>query len=267
MSATESHKGNIPSGVVREELEKLLREDESRLGDVYRLRKEGKSPQEISEELNVKTYGFVYKKEKAVRAILEGDIPVAPTTAEEIARKFRSMLRRNDISDEARETLKETLKELEASARNPLARQEESKRVEEKSQDLESRLMSGKRAGIYVYSFATYIQHPKDEEYNRVCYKIGQSQDIRGRVDNQTKTAMPEKPIILRVYELNENQSDTRASLRKTERNFHDWLNTACHSWDEGGREWFLTTLEFLDKVASSLDLKIYENDAMDSSE
>ncbi|UUZ45939.2 AAA domain-containing protein [Janibacter limosus] len=47
-------------GSVREEIRRFLSEDESRLGDVYRLREEGLTPAETAERLGVPSVGFAY---------------------------------------------------------------------------------------------------------------------------------------------------------------------------------------------------------------
>ncbi len=265
MSDVEPSGAITPSESVVAELKGLLQEDESRLGEVHRLSNEGKSPEEISEELGIPTQGFVYTYLSMRRALLEGEIASGPTVARQNAGKIRTILKRVQLSDDARTTLEHNLKLLEANSRDDSALAQESIRAKEGSRPLEELLESQQLAGIYVYSFGTYMAHPKRELTNQVLYKVGRSTDVRSRVYGQAKTAMPEDPIILRVYvpvsTASTLDSDVEKRLRKVEKNFHDWLLTACHDWNEGGSEWFLTTLEFLDKVASALDLKAYINE------
>lgn len=256
----EPEHGAIPSDDTVEELKQLLKADESRLGEVYRLWIKGKEPEEISEELGVATYGFVYSYMSMVRALLEGEIAAGSTVARQNARKLRAILRRQDLSLETRGSLEENLKLLEAKASNESAINQEIAKAKDGSRDLEERLDSEHVAGIYVYSFPTYILHPRIETTNQIFYKVGHSEDDVGkRVSRQARTAMPENPIVLRVYE---PTSDV-LPIPKIEERFHRLLKAALHGSDEGGKEWFLTTLEFLDEIASALGLTISANEGI----
>jgi hypothetical protein len=73
------------------------------------------------------------------------------------------------------------------------------------------------------------------------------------RANSQTRvTSLPEDPWLLRVYPAD-------ASL-SAERHFHAFLRDADHDGVRGSRtgaEWFLTSLKFLDRVATTLGLNV----------
>jgi hypothetical protein len=51
---------------VRDEVEQMLAEDQTRMGDVYRLDREDKSPAEIAQALGVDSTGFVSNYKAAI---------------------------------------------------------------------------------------------------------------------------------------------------------------------------------------------------------
>ena len=67
----------------REEVESALSEDETRLGGVWRLSREGLKPKEIAEKLNVDSWEFVYNQRRNIKAIEEGILPDSPRPAEQ----------------------------------------------------------------------------------------------------------------------------------------------------------------------------------------
>jgi len=69
-------------------------------------------------------------------------------------------------------------------------------------------------------------------------------------------TALPGDPVLLRVYRCDEDDST------RHERKFHSLLEAADHDRSKagaGGTEWFLTSLKFLDEIATTLDLEVRE--------
>jgi hypothetical protein len=108
-------------------------------------------------------------------------------------------------------------------------------------------------AGIYVYTLPHYWHYPFDLETGRTLLKVGRSdRDAIRRFREQTRTtALPEDPILLRVYL-------TDVDSAPVERQFHELLEAAGHDRSTartGGREWFLTSLRFLDQIAIALKL------------
>lgn len=92
--------------------------------------------------------------------------------------------------------------------------------------------------------------------------KVGKSdRDVVKRFREQTRTtALPEEPVLLRIYQPGENSLD----ISILEKKFHSLLEAADHDRSAartGGTEWFLTSLRFLDEIANTLSLKISIND------
>lgn len=110
--------------------------------------------------------------------------------------------------------------------------------------------------GIYVYTLPHYRRHPYDPKSGRTLLKVGHSnRDVIRRFRQQIRTtALPEDPVLLRIYPTAED-----ASLGY-ESQFHDLLEAADHDRSEartGGTEWFLTSLKFLDAIAEVFGLQI----------
>ncbi|WP_419863744.1 GIY-YIG nuclease family protein [Candidatus Poriferisodalis sp.] len=256
MADTESESGSVPNQAVAEELKRMLEEDDSRLGEVYRLSNAGKTPEAIGEELGVTTHSFVYSYLSMSRALLEGEIAKAPTVARQNAARLRSVLKQDNLSPDARAVLEHNLNLLSAAASDDAASQEEIATAKQGSRDLEEVLKSTTVSGVYVYSFPTLLLHPRNEDTGQTLLKIGRGDDVEDRVFRQVKTAWPENPIMLRVYR---PRDDTTKTVN-IEKRIHSILSAASHDWDEGGSEWFLTSLVFLDEIASLMGLSILEN-------
>jgi hypothetical protein len=129
---------------------------------------------------------------------------------------------------------------------------EEVQRATEQTQQAEAR----NEVGVYVYALPHYIRHPYDHATGRTLLKVGRSdRDVIMRFRNQTRTtALPEEPILLRIYRTNGD------SAAPAETVFHRLLDAADHSRTIGksaGREWFLTHTRFLDEIARTLSLRI----------
>jgi T5orf172 domain len=241
-----------PSPEVRAELASLLGTDESRLGEVYRGLQRGLDAGAIADELGVATSNFVWNYERAAKALLDGDLPWAPTVALSAARKFRSILRSARLSPAARAYLDTNLGELERRANDETARVVETKQAQEQTQAAEAR----NEIGIYVYALPHYLRYPFDPESGRTLMKVGRSDsDIIRRFQAQTRTtALPEEPILLRIYRTD------GAAAAPVENNFHRLLEAADHTRSvarSAGREWFLTTTRFLDEIAKVMKLSV----------
>ena len=238
------------------EVREALENDPQRLGDVWRLTKEGKSPDEIAEELDVSTTGFVYNIKSFIKAIENGDLSESPTMAGSCGRALRGFIKRGReceyLSPETIQELERRAEECDRRASNPQALKEEDAQVEKQTnQAVESGV-----AGIYVYTYPHYYRHPvvqeTDDTYARTYLKIGISKrDASERVMQQT-TGMPEPPMLLQIWVI-ENDDD----LRKIEKRIHDHLRTIGH----GGRqrkEWFLTNEQSVESTAKFLGLKLH---------
>ena len=82
----------MPSADVRARLVEFLEADDSRLGQVYRGQQRGLSPEAIAAELGVSTSRFTWNQARIARALLDGNLPTAPTVAQAVAQKFRTIL-------------------------------------------------------------------------------------------------------------------------------------------------------------------------------
>jgi T5orf172 domain len=187
-----------------------------------------------------------------VRALLDGNLLSAPTVALAAARRYRTVLKSPGLSAAARAYLETNLDELERRASDPARLDEEGQRASEQTQQAEAR----NETGVYVYALPHYIRYPYDQATGRTLLKIGRSDsDVIVRFRNQTRTtALPEEPILLRIYRAD------GASAASAEAAFHRLLDAADHSRTTGksaGREWFLTHTRFLDEIARTLGLPI----------
>jgi DNA-binding CsgD family transcriptional regulator len=240
-----------PSDEVRQELQGYLAADSSRVGEVYRLLEEGLAPDAIAERLEGGAAG-AWQYRRMVRALLDGNLPTAPTIALAAARRYRTILKTPTLSATARSYLQANLNELERRANDPARLDEEAQRASEQTQQAEAR----NEVGVYVYALPHYIRHPYHQASGRTLLKVGRSDsDVIVRFRNQTRTtALPEEPILLRIYRTN------GASAATAEAAFHRLLDAADHSRTAGksaGREWFLTHTRFLDEIARTLGLHI----------
>ena len=102
-----------PPDEIRDELRALLEANDSRIGQVYRCLEQGLDADAIAEQLGVSTPGFVWNYRRTIRALLDNDLPTAPTVASAAASTFRSFLRTPSLSAATRSYLEKTLGELE----------------------------------------------------------------------------------------------------------------------------------------------------------
>jgi hypothetical protein len=239
---------------IRAEIEAVLLAEEGGLGDVWRRTQAGETPDEIRIARGVERPNFVWNYNRTARALLDGELPTAPTVALQTARTFRRILKENQFSPEARTELERRLTLLESHASDPSARADEDKHAIEKTVDAEERAVTG----VYVYSLPHYVRHPYDEASGRTLLKVGHAdRSVIRRFREQTRTtALPEDPVLLRVYVCDDNASTD------IERTFHRLLEAADHDRSKartGGTEWFLTSVRFLDEIAATLKLEVRE--------
>ncbi len=232
------------------EIEEALGSDNTRLGEVWSRTKEGKSPNDISEELNVSTSGFVYTYLSYIRAIIEGEISRSPTMAKQIGGALRNFLKRHkeNFSDYTVRTLTKRAEECDRWVSDVQALEEEDSEVERQTTSVEKT----QTAGIYVYTYPHYLRNPvvpgTDGYNDRTYLKIGMSGgNVRERILRQT-TGMPEPAMILQVWVVDDDND-----LENSEKRIHEHLSTVGHG--TGGsrrREWLLTNE---DSVASTARL------------
>jgi hypothetical protein len=233
----------------RLEVSALLEADETTAGDVWRRLKAGKTPQQIAEEDGI-TVGPVYSFLNLHNALLEGTVSSAPSVARGVAGRVRKWLKTKPLSDQLRQALEEQEQLLNAVVNDSQASEAESEEAIEKSKAAEAENI----AGIYVYTLPHYVRYPYDRKTGRTLLKVGHSSvDALYRANSQTRvTSLPEDPWLLRIY-------PAESSLN-AERQFHGFLRDADHDGVRGtrtGAEWFLTSLKFLDRIATTLGLEV----------
>jgi hypothetical protein len=214
---------------------------------------------DIVEHGSASNAGVVSNDKAAIKVVLEAHVPKSPTRSRGSGRFVGGLLKANpDLSAGARDYLVNLRDELDAYALDESAQSIEDRGLEKVSEELEKTIES--KGGVYVYTFPTYLKNPIKADPERFWFKVGRTEQIvEMRIANQTRqTAMPEDPLILRVY-----QSEV-ISMTDLESKIHKMLVSAGHNRTEakhGGREWFATSLEFLDEIASLLGLTILKNE------
>jgi hypothetical protein len=187
-----------------------------------------------------------------------GDQPTAyPWRAFQQLPKLRQMRASEGISDGLAAYLDEEIPQMAELARkyNPV-------RDEARAQEESRYALLRKEPGVYVFALPHYLRHPYDEDTGNTLFKVGMSGGVVGRFLGQTRTtALPEDPILLRVYRA-ENPGEE-------EKRFHRLLKAARQTRESGGsagREWFLTSLTLLDEIAAARGLPVaFRNDEVDA--
>lgn len=231
------------------EIGALLEADQTTLGDVWRRRQEGKTPEQIAEE-DGNTVGPAYSYFNLQNALLNGTVSQAPSVARGVAARIRRWLKTKPLSDELRRALEEQEKALSAVVNDSQASEAETEEAVAKSKEAEAENIPG----IYVYTLPHYVRYPYDGKTGRTLLKVGHSSvDALYRATSQARvTSLPEDPWLLRIYPVDASS--------EVEKSMHAFLRAADHDGVRGGRigaEWFLTSLKFLDHVAKSLGLEV----------
>ena len=258
-----------PEQEYRKEIVEALENDVSRVGDVFRCKgdDESKSARSIADELGMNTVGQVYSHLSSVRTLIEGRrLAGGPTYASQKASMLREFSKRHreSLSDSTLQRLLELSVEHDNLAKNKEA-------IVRENEEIERALESDDRLnvpGIYVYTYPHYNNkpvQPSQEDYtdDRTFLKIGVTESAVGvskRIQQQigqVRTALPEPPIILRIY------SSDSVDLKEAEKQIQRHLDAADHNQinrERGsgvGTEWFLTHLKFLDSIADLLRLEV----------
>lgn len=241
-----------PLPPVRDELQAILELDETAVGDLWRRIAAGESDEQIQEAHGANYLNFIWHYKRFYRALLDGDLPTAPTVATAVARRYRTILRTSGLSKPSQEYLAANLAVLERTAANDAALRAEDSEARTATADAEAE----GTPGIYVYTLPHYLRHPFEAESDRTLFKVGHSnRSVIQRFRQQTRTtALPEEPILLRIYPTDADDSQAK------EQRFHRLLAAADHERSTartGGTEWFLTSIRFLDEVADVLGLEV----------
>jgi hypothetical protein len=204
---------------------------------------------------------------RVVRYVQDGIPPTAPSRAAKARRSIGGLLRDNPgLSAQAVEYLQSLREQVDSIEKDDDARAGEATQLSKASEELTQKVE--KLGGVYVYTFPTYLMVPAKIDPERFWLKIGQTgRVVEKRVSDQLRsTAMPEDPVILRVYTDPQGEAvGSDVDYGALEKKFHKLLMSAGHSKTSarsGGTEWFATTLEFLDEIAETLDLEIETRDS-----
>jgi hypothetical protein len=229
-----------------------LERDTTALGEMWRGRRSGLTDEQIAERRGTENTNWIWLYERFLKALTTGDLPTAPSVARHSARNYRRLLQRGDFSAPVAAVLAEDLAVLEARAQD----QSELAREDEKAQAVTAEAEQEAVPGIYVYALPHYLRHPYDDERGATLLKVGRTdRDSIVRFREQTRTtALPEDPVLLRIY------SAEGMDTLDIENRFHRLMEKAGHARSAartGGREWFVTSVGFLDEIARTLGLKI----------
>jgi len=257
-----------PRPEVMNELNQALQASTGVLGKVARAMAEGiTSPTELASMGAGANSGHSGNLARVVRYVQDGTPPTAPSRAAKTGRSIGGLLRDNPgLSSEAISYLQALREQVDSIEKNDEARAGEATQLNKASEELTQKVE--KLGGVYVYTFPTYLMVPAKVDPERFWLKIGQTgRVVEKRVSDQLRsTAMPEDPVILRVYTDPQGEAvGSEVDYAALEKKFHKLLMSAGHSKTSarsGGTEWFATTLEFLDEIAETLGLDIETRDA-----
>ncbi|MBO0875160.1 MAG: GIY-YIG nuclease family protein [Pseudonocardia sp.] len=242
----------------RQQLHKLLWNAPGQLGDVYRaiVQLPSAGPTELRPLTNCANPGVVGNRRAVVYAIMNRVERTGATVARQAASTVRQ-LQKSATDDDVRGHLVDVLQVLEGKASSPEAVAQEADELESGSAHLADVLKHA--TGVYVYTYPHYWRHPYVPGTERRLLKVGRTTNQAWtRVLAQARqTGMPEDPLLLRVYKSNHPA--------KLEKSFHMLLDAAEHVRSSGtavGREWFTTTLEYCDAIATALDVEVLKGGA-----
>lgn len=253
----EDHLAPAPTAIdvpdpVRAEIEAALLSEDTMLSDIWRRTTAGESPDAIRVAYDNQRINFVYNYLRNARAILDGDVPNGPTPALGAMRALRRFMKDHEFSSGTRAVLADRLTSLQKRAAD-----QDALAVEEKTAMVATvAVEEAGTPGVYVYALPHYLRHPFDEESGRTLLKVGRADSsVIARFRQQTRTtALPEDPVLLRVYPCIQGDSLAREQL------FHALLEAADHDRSTartGGTEWFLTSTKFLDAIAKSQGMEV----------
>lgn len=251
-SGQDSVESRSSDELVYDEIKRIFETEDSQLADIWRRTQAGQTPEEIRVALGPTRTTFVWNYLRTARAILDGDLPTAPSVALSASRTLRRFLKQHTFTHMTKDVLEQRLLTLEGTATNQEARAVEDESAIEATTEAEDNAVPG----VYVYSLPHYLRHPYDEESGRTLLKVGRAdRSVIKRFREQIRTtALPEEPVLLRIYVCSEDGSIAQ------EATFHRLLVAADHHRSKartGGTEWFLSSVRFLDEVAATLELEV----------
>ena len=252
-------------------VENALESDETLLGEIWRYEaKNGRgSAKDTQKSVRPgKTVAFVYYYRSIIDAITIRKVPEKPSPAGRMVKRLKTFIKLHEkvLYPNTIQILNDTIDRCSQIAENEMLKEREDAEEIKNTEECIGIFKKQKISGIYVYTYPHYRRHAVKEgsenSMERTLYKIGQtSKDIEERIYKQTRTHVPESPILVRMYISNDS-----INLKNLESNFHDIVN-AAHPYERGkgvGEEWFLTNLELLDVFAEQKGLEIRKWDSED---
>lgn len=238
---------------VNNEIKEVLKSYGGNLGDIFNDREAGNSDKELADKYGSQAYTYLAH----LRAILGEESTSGARIMGQSAAAIRNLINKSDFSDEVQEVLKYRLDKCEKASEDPNALERQDKKDIEEFEKI-------KTSSIYAYTYPHYLKHsylPQDEEENimkdRTLIKLGMTTQATIKRIMQQRTGMPENPIYLLGWKVNEESAD---ELKEIENKFHRHLRAIGHQSKKGiggGSEWFLTNV---DTLVSTADLIGIEN-------
>ena len=241
------------------ELRNICRKDDKALGRVFSLLESGLvSNQAIVEAGGGGNAGAVGINRQILDAIIERKIPKSSNIATYTYRAInRLKLANESLSLELNTYLDDLVAALKTKSLDERAIKQSVLEVEKESKSLE-RLLARVTNAIYVYSYPTYLRVGTADDPELYWFKIGYTgNEVGTRILSQVRqTAMPEDPVIVRVYH------KPGFSSSEIEGKFHQTLDAfkqqrSSQRSQKAGKEWFATDLERLDAIAKLLDMTV----------
>lgn len=241
---------------IQEALRNALKDEQGQEGRTWRFLQ--KQPDatipRVMEELDVGRNSARYAM-LLVKALETGEIPLKDYyAADAVAKRLEGFARRHAdrLSPDA------TRYVLDLRVKSEHAADDRRSAQIEKASDTTRNMEKKRVAGIYVYTLPHYLRYPVQrsndpDSSDKTLLKVGRSEvDARGRVQQQAVTGLPEPPVILRVFTCADRP------LTQVETTMHRLLGAFDHNPNRqrgAGKEWFLTSLQALDELASVLEL------------
>lgn len=261
LAAPDQHVLGSPGGAplaIADEITPLLSETSGQLGGVAKCLAQGiVDRKDIVDAGAAANTGAVSNILSNIRAIRDGEIPTAPTMARSAKSAASSFLKqhRDHLSGPAIMHIEQVIAASGAVAGDASAQDVEEEKLQKKGDELDDLL--AKEGGVYVYTYPHYWWYPTVEGTDRTLLKVGMTTKNAGvRVKTQAKhTAVPEDPLLLRVY----RSADLDPAA--LEKRFHRLIRAADHvregSTSSAGKEWFETSIGFLDTIAEEFELQV----------
>ncbi|HCB34538.1 MAG TPA: hypothetical protein DEP66_06555 [Acidimicrobiaceae bacterium] len=258
---TASKASTAPTPAVLMEIIKLLQDDTTHTGKLFRLRREDISKGIIVKE-RILGSGEVSNLEKIILALTEGKIPKSTTQARLAGHKCSAYQKQDKIplQVKTRNYLRSLEEQLFDHADNLTVRKrEDTQRI--KKEDGAMKIVGG---GVYAYSLGHYIRYPYDPIGRRTLIKVGHSSNnirkrttARGQV--KVQTSLPEALELLEMY-----TTKLKLSTSEMETIFHAklkfWsMNVSNRNPEGAGTEWFLINLDQLREIATTLGFDAHE--------